>query len=285
MPPVVGTKTAVVTGANSGIGLETARGLARAGYHVVLLCRNAGRAATAKADIDASVPGASTEIVLCDLSEPTSVRAAAAELTERLERLDVLVNNAGLTLRKRETTSDGLDMMLAANHLGPFLLTNLLLPLLEASAPSRIVNVASHAHRWGRVHFDDLQATRGYGFMSFPRYGETKLMNILFTRALARRLEGTGVTVNCVHPGSVHTNIGAPGRFVSAITKVILRSPEQGARTSLHVATSPAVQGVSGSYFASSKPADKKLTKRALDDEAGERLWRVSADLVGLDAA
>ncbi len=282
-PVPSGSRTAVVTGANSGIGLETARGLARAGFHVVLLCRNAERAAAAKADIDASVPGASTEIVLGDLSDMASVRAAAAEIVERLDRLDVLVNNAGLTLRgKRQVTEAGLDVMLAANHLGPFLLTNLLLPLLQASAPARIVNVASDAHRFGRIHFDDLQATRGYGFLSFPRYGETKLMNILFTRALARRLEGSGVTVNAVHPGSVSTNIGAPGRFVSAATKVILRSPEQGARTSLHVATSPAADGVSGAYFASSKRADRKLSKRARDDEVGERLWAVSEGLVGL---
>jgi NAD(P)-dependent dehydrogenase (short-subunit alcohol dehydrogenase family) len=285
MPPVPATRTAVVTGANSGIGLETARGLARAGYRVVLLCRNAERAAAAKADIDASVPGASTDIVLCDLSDFASVRAAAAEISQRLDRLDVLVNNAGLTLRgKRQTTPAGHDVMLAANHLGPFLLTSLLLPLLRASAPARIVTVASHAHRWGRIDFDDIQATRGYGFMSFPRYGETKLMNILFTRALARRLEGSGVTANSVHPGSVHTNLGGPGRLVSAITRLILKSPEEGARTSLHVATSPEVDGVSGSYFASSRLADGKLSRRARDDTAGERLWELSADLVGLDA-
>ena len=151
------TKTAVVTGANSGIGLETARGLARAGFHVVLLCRNAERAQAAKADIDASVPGASTEIVLGDLGDLASVRAAAAEILQRLDRLDVLVNNAGITLRKRAITADGHEAMWATNHLGPFLLTNLLLPLLQASAPARIVNVASDAHKWGRIHFDDLR--------------------------------------------------------------------------------------------------------------------------------
>jgi retinol dehydrogenase-12 len=287
VPPVPAPdrKTAVVTGANSGIGLETARGLAREGFHVVLLCRNAERAAAAKSDIDASVPGASTEVVLCDLSDMDSVRTAAKTITERLDRLDVLVNNAGLTLHgDRQVTPAGLDVMLAANHLGPFLLTNLLLPLLRASVPSRIVNVASDAHRWGRIDFDDLQATRGYGFLSFPRYGETKLMNILTTRALARRLDGTGVTANSLHPGAVSTNIGGPGRFVSSITRVILKSPEQGARTSLHVATSPDVEGVSGSYFSSSKRADRKLRKQARDDAVGERLWQVSAELVGLDA-
>ena len=289
MPPVAdgsgAGKTATVTGANSGIGLETARGLARDGFHVVLVCRSAARAATAKADIDASLPGASTEIVLCDLSDMDSVRAAAADIEGRLDRLDVLVNNAGLTLRgKRQETPAGLDVMLAANHLGPFLLTNLLLPLLERSAPSRIVTVASDAHRWGHIDFDDIQATRGYGVMSFPRYGETKLMNILFTRALARRLDGTGVTANCVHPGAVSTNIGGPGRIISAITGVVLKSPEQGAQTTLHVATSPQGAERTGSYFASSKLADDKLRPQARDDEVGERLWQVSAELVGLDA-
>ena len=276
----------MVTGANSGIGLETARGLARMGFHVVLVCRNAARAAAAEADIRASGHGASTEIVLCDLSDMGSVRAAAAELEARLERLDVLVNNAGVTTRgKREVTPAGLDLMLAANHLGPFLLTNLLLPLLRRSAPARVVTVASDAHRWGRLDLQDLQATRGYGFLGFPRYGETKLMNILFTRALARRLEGSGVTANCVHPGAVATNIGGPGRVVSAITRVLLRSPEEGARTTLYVATSPAVDGVNGSYFVSSRLADRKLRPQATDDEAGERLWRASAELVGLGPA
>ena len=272
----------MVTGANSGIGLETARGLARAGYRVVLLCRNAERAEAAKADIDASVPGASTEVVLCDLGDLASVRAAAADLLERFDRLDVLVNNAGVTLRKRETTADGHEAMWATNHLGPFLLTNLLLPLLRSSTPARIVNVASDAHKWGRLHFDDLEATRGYGFMSFPRYGETKLMNMLFTLELSRRLEGSGVTVNCVHPGAVATNIGAPSDLVARVTRVILKSPEQGARASLRVALDPALASTSGSYFNARKNIDGKRAKRARDVALGEQLWSVSADIVGM---
>ena len=278
------TTTAVVTGANSGIGLETARGLARAGFRVVLLCRNAERAQAAKTDIDASVPGARTEIVLGDLGDLASVRAAAAEVQQRLDRLDVLVNNAGITLRKRAVTADGHEAMWATNHLGPFLLTNLLLPLLRASAPARIVNVASDAHKWGRIHFDDLEATRGYGFMSFPRYGETKLMNMLFTLELARRLEGTGVTANCVHPGAVATNIGAPPKLVGKVTKVILKSPEQGARASLRVALDPALATTSGSYFNGRKNIDGKRAKRARDAALAEQLWTVSAEVVGLPA-
>ena len=276
-------KTAVVTGANSGIGLETARGLASSGHRVLMLCRSAERAEAARADIDASVPGALTEVVLIDLGDTDSVRAAAAEVTARLDRLDVLVNNAGITLRgARQVNAAGHDLMWATNHLGPFLLTNLLLPLLHASAPARVVNVASAAHRWGRIDFDDIEATRGYGWMSFPRYGETKLMNVLFTRSLARRLEGTGVTANCLHPGAVATGIGGPGKVVSAVTRVVLSSPTRGASTSLTVATDPGLADVSGHYFARSRLADRKLAKRALDDDVAERLWDVSAEAVGL---
>ena len=276
--------TALVTGANSGIGLETARGLARAGFQVMLLCRDEGRARAAKADIDASVPGAMTEIVLADLGEQASVRAAAASLLGRLDRLDVLVNNAGLTVRGRahQESADGHELMLAVNHLGPFLLTNLLLPLLERTAPSRIVNVASDAHRWGKLRLDDLEATRGYGFLSFPRYGETKLMNLLFTAELARRLEGTGVTVNALHPGTVATNIGNPPRLLKRITGVFFKSPEQGAATSLYLATSPEVAGVSGGYFADSKPHDDKRSQQARDAALAAALWDRSAELVGL---
>ena len=273
-------KTAIVTGANSGIGLETARGLARQGFRVVLVCRNPERAESARADLAASVPGAELDVVLCDLGELSSVRAAAAELLDRLDRLDVLVNNAGITLRHPATTSEGHEAMWATNHLGPFLLTQLLLPLLQASAPARIVNVASDAHRWGRIRFDDLEATRGYGFMSFPRYGDTKLMNILFTRELARRLEGTGVTVNCVHPGAVATNIGAPPKLIAAGTKIILRTPEQGARASLMVATDPALATATGGYFTHKGRMDKKLAKRAVDADLAQRLWTVTEEIV-----
>ena len=200
-----------MTGANSGIGLETTRGLARQG---TTSSSSAGTLSGPRRRRPTSTRRcrAPTEIVLGDL--PT--RRRCAPRPPRSPSASTASTCSSTTPASRctsaQTTSDGIDMMLAANHLGPFLLTSCLLPLLEASAPARIVNVASHAHRWGRIHFDDLQATRGYGFMSFPRYGETKLMNILFTRALARRLEGSGVTANCLHPGAVSTNIGAPGR-------------------------------------------------------------------------
>jgi NAD(P)-dependent dehydrogenase (short-subunit alcohol dehydrogenase family) len=172
--------------------------------------------------------------------------------------------------------------MLAVNHLGPFLLTNLLLPLLEASAPSRVVNVASDAHRVGKLNLDDLEATRGYGLLGFPRYGETKLMNILFTRELARRLEGTGVTVNAVHPGGVRTNIGAPPKPIAAAVGIFLKSPEVGARTSLTVATDPALATTTGGYFIKSQRAEGRLSSQATDDALAADLWERSAALVSL---
>ncbi len=276
--------TALVTGATSGIGLETARGLAREGFHVVLLGRSAARGAAARADIERSVPGASTDLVLADLGEQSQVRAVAADLLERLDRLDVLVNNAALAIRRtpKHRTAEGHDPLLAVNHLGPFLLTLLLLPLLERSAPSRIVTVASDAHRVGRIDLAALDHPRTYGILGFRRYGSTKLMNILFTRELARRLQGTGVTANSVHPGSVATNLGGPGRAVSAVTRRILLSPEEGAATTLHVATAPEGASTTGTYFVRSAPADHALSRRARDDDLAARLWAASEELVGL---
>jgi NAD(P)-dependent dehydrogenase (short-subunit alcohol dehydrogenase family) len=282
---VTTTKTAVVTGANSGIGLETARELARRGYHVVLLCRSAERAAAAKADIEASVDGASTDVVLGDLGLQSDVRRAAVEIIAKLDRLDLLVNNAGVQVRKKERTAEGHELMLAVNHLGPFLLTSLLLPLLTASAPSRIVNVASDAHKLAKLHLEDLEATdRGYGVFGMPRYGETKLMNILFTRELARRIAGTGVTANAVHPGAVSTNLGAPPKPLAAILGKFMKTQEQGAFTSLVVATDPALDGVSGGYFADSKRAEGKLSKSATNDDLARELWTRSEALVGIEA-
>ena len=275
------TKTALVTGANSGIGLETARGLATRGYRTILLCRNAERAATAEASIQESVPGAATEILLCDLGLQASVRAAAAELGTRVDRLDVLVNNAGVTLRSPTRTSEGHDAMLAINHLGPFLLTNDLRSLLESSKPARVVNVSSNAHKVARtVDLDHLDAPTNYGVLGFGRYGETKLMNILWTRELARRLGGTGVTANALHPGGVRTNLGNPPKPVIAVIGLVLVSPEKGAATSLYLATEPAVEGSTGAYWAKCRRADGQLTSAARDDELARRLWDASEELV-----
>ena len=275
-------RTAIITGANSGIGLETARGIAKAGYRTILWCRDADRATAAKAEIDGSVPGANTEVVLGDLGRQVAVRRAVREVEERIDHLDLLVNNAAITIRKRTETDEGLDTMLAVNHLGPFLLTNLLLPLLEAAPSARVVTVASDAHKFGRLDLDDLQATRGYGPFGMPRYGETKLMNILFTRELARRLSGTEITANCLHPGAVRTNLGDPPAIVRAVVGLLFLSPEKGAATSLAAALDPEFADVSGSYFVKERPADDRLASRATDDEAAAALWDRSAELVGL---
>jgi NAD(P)-dependent dehydrogenase (short-subunit alcohol dehydrogenase family) len=274
-------RSAVVTGASGGIGLETSRELARRDYHVVLLCRNPQKADDARVEIESTVPEASLDIVLADLSRMDQVRAAATEIEQRLERLDVLVNNAAVQARRRTSTPEGLDLLLATNHLGPFLLTNLLLPLLRKSAPSRIVNVASEAHKFGKLRLDDLQATRGYGPLGMRRYGETKLMNILFTRELARRLDGTGVTVNAVHPGSVATNLGNPPKIIAGLSSRFLRTPAQGAVTSVVVATDPSLEGVTGGYFMNGKQADNKLNRQARDDELARALWERSEQLTG----
>jgi NAD(P)-dependent dehydrogenase (short-subunit alcohol dehydrogenase family) len=199
--------------------------------------------------------------------------------------LDVLVNNAGLMLDRRSTTQDGYETTFQVNHLGPFLLTNLFLDLLRASAPARVVNVASTAHRGGKLNFDDLQSERSYAGMRV--YATTKLCNILFTKELARRLQGTGVTANALHPGTVRTGFGMDGdtkglwRIGMLIVRPFILTPAGGARTSIYLASSPDVEGKSGGYYARSRPS--KPTRAAQDDETARRLWEVSAQLVGLD--
>ena len=273
--------TAVVTGANSGIGLETARELARVGHRVFLVCRNPAKAAEAMDDIRASVPDADLELVLADLGLQADVRRAADQLAEHAPRIDLLVNNAGMTIRRPERTAEGVDTMLAVNHLGPFLLTTLLLPQLEAAAPSRIVTVASDAHKMGRPNLDDMEDPSSYGFLGFPRYGTTKLWNILFTRELARRLEGTGVVANCVHPGAVRTNIGDPPGWLRFLLKPFFLTPADGAKTTLAAALDPAYAEVSGRYFVKERIADDRLTDDARDDAVAAELWARTEALVG----
>jgi retinol dehydrogenase-12 len=274
------TPTAAVTGANSGIGLETARALAARGFRTLLLCRNGQRADAAAADIRGTVPDAALDVVLVDLGVQTSVRDAAAEVAATTDRLDVLVNNAGITVRAPARTVEDHDVMLATNQLGPFLLTELLRPLLTASAPARVVNVASHAHRFVRtVDLDHLDAPAGYGIIGMRRYGETKLMNILWTRELARRLSGTGVTANAVHPGGVRSNLGNPSPWQRALVHPFMIPAERGAATSVFVATDPGLAGTTGGYWAKCRPADAKLTAAARDDALAARLWAACASL------
>lgn len=277
-------KTVVVTGANSGIGLETAVALARAGADTVIAARDADRGAAAVADARRRSGSERVELALFDLGDLASVRAGAAELLGRHDRIDVLVNNAGLVLSERRETADGLEATFAVNHLGPFLLTTLLLDRLRASAPSRVVNVASTAHNSARkgLDFDDLQSTKRYRGMQV--YGASKLANILFTAELARRLEGSGVTANCCHPGTVATSYGRDGdtkgvlAFGLKLIKPFVLTPEQGAVTPVYLASSPEVANVSGRYFV--KRRTREPSKAARDSAAAARLWEVSEELV-----
>jgi NAD(P)-dependent dehydrogenase (short-subunit alcohol dehydrogenase family) len=277
-------KVCLVTGATSGIGLESVRALARQGATVVLSGRDAGRGEAALAEVRRTVPDAKLDLLLADLTSLASVRKLAQDFQSRYSRLDVLLNNAGLILDRRKVTVDGFEATFATNHLSHFLLTNLLLDLLKASGAARVVNVSSQGHRAGSVDFlDDLNAERG-GYNGLKVYGNSKLANILFTRALARRLEGTKVTTNSLHPGAVRTGFGlnSEGIFKHLVKLVapFMLSAEGGARTSVYLASSPEVEGVSAKYFIKCKVA--RESRAARDDAAAEKLWRKSAELTGV---
>lgn len=272
-------RTALVTGATSGIGTEIARGLAAAGAAVVVAARDPARGeATRKALAEET--GAEVEVLHVDLASQASIRAATDEFRRRHGRLHVLVNNAGIYTSERCLTGDGVESTLAVNHVAPFLLTTRLLDLLVASAPARVVTVASEAHRLGRVHFDDLQlARRWHGIRA---YNQSKLANVLFTRELARRLAGTGVTTNAAHPGIVRTAWGREGRGILQLSVKLatpfMVSAASGARGPLRLATDPALDGVTGRYFASGREATP--SRAARDDAGARRLWEASEALV-----
>jgi NAD(P)-dependent dehydrogenase (short-subunit alcohol dehydrogenase family) len=275
-------RTAVVTGATSGIGLWTALGLAKAGAKVVMVCRNAGRGADAKAFI-ARMRGVEPDIVLSDFADLTTVKRAAETIAGRYPKVDILVNNAGLFSPGRALTKDGYEMTFAVNHLAPFLLTNLLLPVLAAGGEpgrhARIATVASVAANRASVKIGDLMATQGYSMLG--AYGQSKLCNILFTKELARRLPPRPISANCLHPGVVATRIGNTGGIVSLVWSAIkpfMIGPEQGAVNSLYVATSPELEAVSGSFFIKRKPvAGNPLSD---DRQLAARLWEESEKLI-----
>lgn len=275
-------KTCIITGASSGIGKATAEQLALMGAGVVMVCRNRGRGERAKAAVEKKSGSRSVELMIADLASLGSVRAFAREYEESHEFLHVLINNAGVVRLRRSLTVDGFETTFQVNYLSPFLLTNLLLPLLKRSAPSRIVNVSSVAHYGGHVDLGDLQLERGYGVMW--AYSRSKLALVLFTRELARRLEGTGVTVNSLHPGGVATNIWGsplgPASFFGKVTRLFLLSPEKGARTQVYLASSPDVGQVSGEYFEAG--GKKRSSAESYDQSLAERLWDASVEMVEL---
>jgi NAD(P)-dependent dehydrogenase (short-subunit alcohol dehydrogenase family) len=276
-------KTVIVTGASLGIGRETAAALAGMGATVVLVCRDAARGEAARADIARATGNPGVELLLADFGSFDQVRAVATQFKQKHQQLHVLVNNAGAYNAHRTTTTDGFETTFGVNHLGYFLLTDLLLDVLKASAPSRIINLSSTAHVGGHINFDDLQAEKRYS--GVKAYGQSKLANVLFTYELARRLEGTGVTANAVHPGVVRTgfgknNPGLWGKFFSlgqTIGRPFFLSPADGAATSIYLASSPEVEGVTGKYFVKCKAVSSNA--ESYDTEIARRLWEVSEEL------
>jgi NAD(P)-dependent dehydrogenase (short-subunit alcohol dehydrogenase family) len=277
-------RTVLVTGATSGIGKATALGLAAMGAHLAITGRDTSRTEAAAREIRAA-GGGPVDVFVADLSEQSGVRWLAAEVLQQLPRVDVLVNNVGGCWDSRHVTTDGLERTFALNHLGPFLLTQLLLDRLKDSAPARVVTVSSNAHRGGRIDFDDLQGESSYS--GARAYNQSKLANLLFTYELARRLARTSVTANALHPGVVSTSFGAeePGRVQRRLVPLIrpfMKTPVRGAETSVHLASAPELQQVTGRYFVHSRAATSSTTSR--DRGLAARLWQISDDLVGLGA-
>jgi len=276
-------KTCMITGATSGIGRSSAIELGKMGAKLILVCRNRERGEELVREIRGN-GNSEVELMLADLESQAQIRKLAADFLATKKPLHVLINNAGVFNLKRKTTSDGIEEVFAVNHLAYFLLTMLLLDRIKESAPARIINIASDLHSRATMKFDDLGGERSYGGMR--SYGQSKLGNVLFTYELARRLAGTGVTVNCVHPGAVATNLAKNnGALAMAVWKLIglfVKSPEVGARTQVYLAAAPEVEGITGKYFIDSKEA--RSSAESHDANVAQRLWDISAQMTGLPA-
>jgi NAD(P)-dependent dehydrogenase (short-subunit alcohol dehydrogenase family) len=278
-------KTFLITGANSGIGKEVALQLAKFGHHVIMICRDEIKGQAALDEIKIASTSNSIDLLVADLSSQAEIQLLAKTVRERYPALHGLVNNAGVVITTRTLSVDGIEMTLATNHLGPFLLINLLLDLLKASAPARIVNVSSAIHKWGVIDLQDLQfETRLYQFMRV--YAQSKLLMNLATFELARRLEGSIVTVNCLHPGAVNTHLGSANaknialKILDRFIKYFMLSPEKAAKTPVYLAMSPDVEGVTGQYFHQCRSVSASPT--SYDKELAEQVWKISHKLVGL---
>ncbi|MGV9805798.1 SDR family NAD(P)-dependent oxidoreductase [Micromonospora chersina] len=277
--PMAG-RTVLITGGTGGIGRATAEGLARLGARVAITGRDLARAQAVAAQIAAAAGNPAVDAYAGDLSSQAAVRRLAGEVLAAYPRLDVLVNNVGGYWAHRHVTADGLERTFALNHLAPFLLTNLLLDRLIASAPARVVTVSSGAQAMGRIDFDDLQGQRRYSGQR--AYNQSKLANVMFTYELARRLAGVGVTATVLHPGVVRTAFGAEDQsaffsLMSTVVRPFMKTPAQGAETPIHLASSPEVEGVTGQYFANRRP--RRSSRTSYDTAAAARLWQVSAEL------
>ena len=276
-------KIVLITGATSGIGKETALGLAKIGATVVLVGRSREKLDRVASIIVSATGNSTIDTMVCDLTSMENVRKLASDFKHKYQRLDVLINNAGEIVSERRITVDGFEYTLALDHLSHFLLTMLLVNLIEASAPARIINVSSSAHLFGRIDFEDLMGEKKYNPMK--AYSQAKLANLLFTHELATRLAGTGVTANAVHPGAVRTNFGkgmkGRWRIFLWLGSPFLIDAEEGAETSIFVASSPEVAGITGRYFVKKK--EKISSKRSHDQTAAKRLWEVSSKLTGIE--
>lgn len=273
----------LVTGANSGMGKAASLALAELGFSVVMLCRDPERGKKAVEEIKEKSGNERVELMLCDLASIGSIESSCKLFLETHSRLDVLINNAGVLKIKRHETADGIELHFGVNHLGHFLLTNRLLPLLKSSAPSRIIVVSSCAHKTGRIHFDDINLENNYNV--WRGYAQSKFANVLFTYGLADKLKGTGVTVNCLDPGVVATDIivnrkTGLGSGIVRLQRKFFMSPEKGAETAVYLATSPEVEGVTGKFFYNKK--EVRSCSRSYDKKEAEILWDLSERLSGL---
>ncbi len=276
-------KTILITGANSGLGRVSAETLAGQGAEVLLVCRSQDKARTARDEISAKTENPNLHAYSADLSSMDDVRRLSEHILNNHSRLDILMNNAGVLLGDRRETMDGYETTFATNHLAYFLLTRLLIDRLKKSTPARIINVSSMVHAWGTIDFDDIFMEKNY--RSLPAYYQSKLANVMFTYALERRLQGTGVTVNCLHPGVVNTGFGREGSFIYKVSKAIARpifyiTPEKGAQTQIYLAESDDAEELTGKYFTKKKAG--KSSKLSYSVENQERLWRLSEELCGL---
>ncbi len=276
-------KVCLITGANSGIGKITAIELAKKGAKIVMVCRNPQKAEEARKEIIEKSKNDSVDILLADFSSQKQIKAVAEEFKQKYDRLDVLLNNAGFIAgSKRETTEDGYETTFAVNHLGYFMLTNLLIDPLKATPSARVISVSSAAHYFSRLDLDNLQLEKGYS--SIKAYALSKLCNILFARELAKRLAGTNITSNCLHPGGVATNFASDStpffKFLFSIGKPFLISAEKGAETSIYLSSSPEVANVSGEYF--DKKRIKKTSSAASNQENMKQLWELSTEMTHL---
>jgi len=272
-------KVVLITGATSGIGKVTAKTIAGMGAKVVILGRDEGKGQQLLDEVSNTTARRDVEFILCDMASLDNVRKAALEFRSRYDRLDVLLDNAGGINGKRKVTAEGFEYTLGVNHLAHFVLTNLLLDKLKASAPSRIVVTSSSAHAMGHMDFDDLMAERKYRYLKV--YGQSKLANVLFTFELARRLQSTGVTANCFHPGAIRSNfvngMGGAASVMAPVVGVFMHSPKKGAETQIYLASSPEVEGVTGKYFF--KRMVKQSSAESTDEDVAKRLWKVSEEL------